>query len=373
MAEDQQVSPATQRVELGERSYEIMLGFETLPNFGNALSSLSNIDRIVVVTNNQVGKLYADALIESLTAADFVTETLTISDGEEHKSADTLMSIYNFLIDYHYTRDTMLIALGGGVVGDIAGFAAATYMRGIPYVQTPTSLLAMVDSSVGGKTAINHPHGKNIIGAFYQPQLVYIDCNTLRTLAPEEFRAGFAEVIKYGMIKDEEFFRYCQEQREKIFALDAEAIQYVVSRSIALKADIVAQDETEQGVRAILNFGHTVGHALESITNYKHYKHGEAISIGMIAATRLAARLELCSAELPEELENLCAACELPVRIKLPGTDADEIVERMRKDKKVRRQKLRFVLPRRIGEVEVRDDVPRSLLIEVVESLIESE
>ncbi|MBN1516601.1 3-dehydroquinate synthase [Candidatus Sumerlaeota bacterium] len=347
------------RVELGERSYFIVIGSNILKNLGKVLRQIHKHDRVVVVTTHPIGKHYDQEVHATLAEAEFLPEVFALPDGEPFKNHDTLMSIYNFLIDYHYDRQTLLLALGGGVVGDITGFAAATFMRGIPYVQVPTSLLAMVDSSVGGKTGVNHPHGKNMIGAFHQPILVFIDFSTLDTLPDAEFRAGFAEVIKYGVIWSGEFFDYCRVNLARIMEKDSSCMLEIIRRSCEIKAEVVRQDERESGIRAILNYGHTFGHALEAITKYEHFKHGEAVALGMIIGARLSQRLEMLPADQANAIETLIKDSGLPVRFPA-HIDPEDIWDRMRRDKKVHNGKLRLVLPVRIGRIEIRDDVDKA-------------
>jgi len=254
-------------------------------------------------------------------------------------------------------------------VGDITGFAAATYMRGVNFVQVPTTLLAMVDSSVGGKTGVNHALGKNMIGAFYQPKLVCSDTSLLETLEPEEFRAGMAEVIKYGMIYDDSFFEHLTDNMERLINEDWQTLDEIIKRCCEIKAAVVSSDETEKGIRAILNFGHTVGHAIEAQTGYRKYRHGEAVAIGMIAESRIALKLEMISDMDIQRLWQLIVRARLPYRI--GDLDSGEILEKMKKDKKVREDKLRFVLPTQIGEVVIRDDVPEAIILDVLEDMKE--
>jgi len=358
----------TLTVDLGPRSYPILIGRDWFGQLGKALRERTAYQRVLIVSDGRVGNLYGEKALAALSDAGFVGETLFIPEGEMFKTLDTCMSVYGFLLSNNYSRETVLVALGGGVVGDLAGFVAATYMRGVPYVQVPTSLLAMVDSSVGGKTGVNHPLGKNMIGAFHQPLLVFIDLGCLATLDRAEFRAGFAEVVKYGMIRDAEFFVFCEKEREAIFALDTQALQHVVGTGCAIKAAIVAADEKEAGLRAILNFGHTVGHAVESLTNYTLYKHGEAVAIGMVAAGRLAVRMGFFEPSQQERLERLLEQSDLPVRIPL-RVETEDIIERMRKDKKVRHERVRFVLPEAIGRVRMESDFSLTLLRQVVDEM----
>lgn len=359
------MSSAVLTVDLGQRSYPIMIGSDWLSGIAPALRERTETERVLVVTDSNVGNLYGDKVSSALGDVGFSVETLRIPAGEQSKTMDTCMSLYNFMLSNNFSREAVVVALGGGVVGDLAGFCAATYMRGVSYVQAPTSLLAMVDSSVGGKTGVNHSLGKNMIGAFHQPMFVYVDLQCLETLAKDEFRAGFAEVIKYGVIRDSNFFNFCENQRDAILNLDMEALLRVVKTSCEIKADIVSEDERESGVRTILNFGHTIGHAIESLTNYSQFKHGEAVAIGMIATGRLAVQMERFDAGQQERLEKLIVRSGLPARIPA-RLDAEDIVDRLRKDKKVQRGQVRFVLPEAIGRVVVESDVSPILLRDVL-------
>jgi len=362
------LSRETLTVELGPRSYPILIGHNWLANLGQALRERTSYQRILVVSDNRVNSLYGEAVLSSLASAGFLAETLVIPEGELFKTLDTCMSIYTFLLANNFSRESVLVALGGGGVGDLTGFAAATYMRGVPYIQVPTTLLAMVDSSVGGKTGVNHTLGKNMIGAFHQPLLVFIDSACLSTLAPVEFRAGFAEVVKYGVIRDADFFASCEKQTDAVYALDTPALQHIIKTSCAIKAAVVAADERESGLRAILNFGHTVGHVVESLTNYTMFKHGEAVAIGMVAAGRIAVKMGRFEAAQQERLEHVLERAGLPVRTPR-RLETDDMIERMRKDKKVSRGQLRFVLPEAIGRVSIVSDVPPMVLREVLDGM----
>ena len=269
------------------------------------------------------------------------------------------------LIENKFERNSFIIALGGGVIGDIAGFAAATYLRGVPYIQIPTSLLAQVDSSVGGKTGVDHALGKNLIGAFYQPVLVWIDLDVLKTLPRRELVAGMGEVVKYGVIADEQFFKYIEEHYENILSLEREALIHTVARSCEIKAMVVSSDEREKGLRAILNFGHTIGHAIETITCYKKYRHGEAVAMGMVCAARLASIIHLCSEDVYVRLERLCRLIGL--KTSLPDVDFPVLRDILQRDKKVINEKVRFVLPVRLGEVKVVEDIDNNVLQEAVQ------
>jgi len=356
-------------VDLGDRSYDILIYPGSLVHLGDALKGSCPHEKILVVTDEKVGDLYLEKALESLRGADFNAKKIILPRGEENKNLSTVERIYQFLAEHNFSRQSTLIALGGGVVGDITGFAAATYMRGVNFVQVPTTLLAMVDSSVGGKTGVNHALGKNMIGAFYQPKLVCSDTSLLETLEPEEFRAGMAEVIKYGMIYDDSFFEHLTDNMERLINEDWQTLDEIIKRCCEIKAAVVSSDETEKGIRAILNFGHTVGHAIEAQTGYRKYRHGEAVAIGMIAESRIALKLEMISDMDIQRLWQLIVRARLPYRI--GDLDSGEILEKMKKDKKVREDKLRFVLPTQIGEVVIRDDVPEAIILDVLEDMKE--
>ena len=287
------------KVELGERSYpiEIAAGLLQRPE---VLTQTIKGKRVMIVTNTVVAPLYLEQIIQLLPG--FQVEHLILPDGEAYKTLATFERIMSALLETSHGRDTTLIALGGGVIGDVVGFAAASYQRGIPFIQVPTTLLSQVDSSVGGKTAVNHPLGKNMVGAFYQPKHVIIDTDCLKTLPAREFAAGMAEVIKYGIIWDEAFFSWLEVNMARLQRLDADALSYAIRRCCEIKADVVGQDETGHGVRALLNLGHTFGHGIEAWSNFS-IKHGQAVSLGMVCAMRLAQTMGLCSGELAEEAE----------------------------------------------------------------------
>ncbi len=350
------------RIELADRSYDILIGagaldapesYEGLPRAADAL----------VVTNPTVARLYAARLVQALTARYRRVHVVELPDGELHKDWVTLNLIFDALLGHGCDRKTVLFALGGGVVGDMTGFAAASYMRGVPFVQVPTTLLAQVDSSVGGKTAINHPMGKNMIGAFYQPARVIADLQTLSTLPRREVAAGLAEVVKYGPIADDEFFRWIEAHAEQLLALDPTALAHAVKRSCEIKADVVGQDEREAGLRAILNFGHTFGHAIESGLGYGQWLHGEAVGCGMVMAAELSRRLGLIEKDYVLRLRALVERCGLPVRG--PALGADRYLELMRLDKKSEGGEIRFVVIEAPGRAVVRA-VPDALVSEVL-------
>lgn len=338
-------------VELEDRSYPIVIERGALDAVGTRLSSLGFAGQAVVVTNALVGGLYAGRVVKSLEQAGIAPFIITLPDGERYKTLKTVSRVYDALVKRRVERITPVIALGGGVIGDMAGFVAATYLRGVPFIQVPTTLLSQVDSSVGGKTGVNHPDGKNLIGAFYQPRAVFIDPETLNTLNEREFKAGLAEVIKYGVICDEKFFCFL-ERNAKALIQRGTALIKAIKRSCEIKAAVVASDEREAGLRAILNFGHTFGHAIEASSGYGRIKHGEAVSIGMLLAARFSFERGLCGAEAHGRLEKLLLS--LGMKTRMPRLPVPALMRAMTFDKKVSNGCLRFVLAREIGSVEVR-------------------
>lgn len=339
------------KVNLGERSYPIYFGNGIISNIGATYKKFFKCPRVVVVTNPTVGKLYFKTINESLSKAGVEVHRIDIPDGEQYKTLSWASKLFDRLIALKIDRRTPLIALGGGVIGDLTGFAAATYLRGVPFIQVPTTLLAQVDSSVGGKTGVNHRRGKNLIGAFYQPSFVYIDVNTLKTLDKRELKAGLAEVIKYGVIKDAGLFKYLEDNISDIMKLNADALLHIVKKSCAIKAAVVEADEREGGLRAILNFGHTFGHAVEAVTRYKEYKHGEAVAIGMVYAADLSNRMGLCSNKVVDRLRSLIKKTGLPDTS--PAIPSKRYRSAMEVDKKVVGGELRFVLVEKIGSVKL--------------------
>jgi 3-dehydroquinate synthase len=344
-------------VALGERSYPIHIGSGLLARAELIVPHLPQ-PRAVIVTNPTVGALYLDGLTGALARAGVGTAVVTVPDGEGYKNWETLNSIFDALLTNRCERKTALIALGGGVVGDLAGFAAAVYLRGVPFVQVPTTLLAQVDSSVGGKTGINHPLGKNMIGAFYQPRVVLADIATLDTLPQRELAAGLAEVIKYGLILDYAFFEWLEANMERLLAHEADALTYAVRRSCELKAEVVAHDERESGVRALLNLGHTFGHAIEAGLAYGTWLHGEAVAAGTVRAARLSQRLGCLAEADVQRVVALLQRANLPTVA--PDLGVDRYLQLMGLDKKVEGGRLRLVLLRSIGEGYVTDDFPQA-------------
>jgi 3-dehydroquinate synthase len=353
----------TLTVDLGERSYPIHIGPGLLRRVGEWLAAAISGRRALMVTHPNIDELYGEILRDGLIAAGFAVAIHRVPQGEASKCLDEFMGIQDALFAFGADRGTAVVALGGGVIGDLAGFAASAYMRGVPYVQVPTTLLSQVDSSVGGKTAINHPGAKNIIGAFYQPMMVVADTETLRTLERRELLAGLAEVVKYGVIWDADLFARLEADLAALLALDPQVLAPVIHRCCAIKAEVVAQDEREGGLRAILNFGHTFGHAVEALSGYGTVLHGEAVAMGMVAAARLAERLALCPAGLAERIRALLARAGLLTEYpRLPRT---EFLATIGHDKKALGGKPRYVLPREMGRVEVRADVDEAVVLAV--------
>lgn len=351
-------------VELGDRSYEIRIGDGILSETPQMLGPDSA--RFLVVTDANVQDPHAQRVLDSLRESGLQGTLTTVAAGEKSKSLATLSGLYDELIEQSANRRTTIVAVGGGVVGDLAGFLAATYARGLPFVQVPTTLLAMVDSSVGGKTGINHPKAKNLIGAFHQPRGVLVDTATLTTLPDREYRSGLAEVIKYGVILDEAFFAWLEDNIDGMNQRDPEVLSRIVARSCELKADVVRQDEYETtGLRAILNYGHTFAHAFEALSGYNELLHGEAVSIGMICASRLAVLLGRITADDTERQSRLLQQVGLPVDVpENQRSRHDDIVNCMLLDKKTVDGQLRFILPARIGHVELVDGVSAEQALE---------
>lgn len=335
-------------VRLGERSYRIHFGSGILSNLGTLCRELGLGGKVAVVTNPTVGIHYLGPVRSSLVAAGFEVHPIEIPDGESYKNSSTLDRIYDALIGGGLNRQSFMVALGGGVVGDMAGYAAATYLRGIPFVQVPTTLLAQVDSSVGGKTGINHPLGKNLIGAFYQPRLVMVDTDTLDTLPEREYLSGLAEVVKYGAVCAADFFDFMSAASSQILAREKEILLQAIRTSCALKASVVERDEREGGYRAVLNYGHTFAHAVESLTGYSEYLHGEAVAVGMVRAARLSEAKGYASEEDTERIVRLLDTLGLPTE--LPGFGAEQYLQVMLRDKKVRDSGISFVFNRGIGD-----------------------
>lgn len=351
----------TVTVNLGDRSYPICLGDGLLSHAGELLKKARCGEKVGIITNPTVAELYLKPLKAALEAAGFKTTQILVPEGEDHKNLKSLSAIYDQLISQRFERGSSVLALGGGVIGDLAGFAAATFLRGIPYIQVPTTLLAQVDSSVGGKTGINHPEGKNLIGAFYQPRLVLIDPAVLRSLPRRELLGGAAEVIKYGIIEDPALFRLLEEKMDAFLALDKGLLTEVIAASCAIKARVVEKDEREEDYRSVLNFGHTIAHALESLTGYQRFLHGEAVAIGMAQAASLSAHEVACDGDSLQRILRLIQTAglqtEIPADIK-----GVELVKGMELDKKSTGRKIKFVLCAGIGKTRFRWFSPEEIM-----------
>mgnify|MGYP001235525635 CR=1 FL=1 len=366
----------TLQCELDERSYPIYVGElgvagvaenkvmqanePGLAVISQQLTKFVGGKQVAVITNETVAPLYLQSLLEAL--EDYQVDVYKLPDGEEYKTLESYNQVMDFLLKARHNRSTCLIALGGGVIGDLCGFVAATFQRGVDFIQIPTTLLAQVDSSVGGKTAVNHPEGKNMIGAFYQPKAVLADTSVLATLPPREFAAGLAEVIKYGVIDGDDFFTWLEEHIEDLVRRDTAALRYVIIRSCAVKAEIVSGDEREHGRRAILNFGHTFGHAIEKLSGYGSWLHGEAVAIGMVMAATLASRIAGFPARDVKRLSDLLEASGLPSAPEPNALDAGAMIDAMGMDKKVLDGNMRFIIPKNLGDIYVDASVPREAL-----------
>ncbi|MFK7794130.1 MAG: 3-dehydroquinate synthase [Gammaproteobacteria bacterium] len=349
----------TLKVDLGSRSYPIHIG-EDLLSQDNLLQPHINGKKVVVISNDTVAPLYMKSLLATL--ENLQTHKIILADGESYKTLTTIETIFDRLLKMKCARDVTVIALGGGVVGDITGFAAACYQRGVDFIQIPTTLLSQVDSSVGGKTGVNHPLGKNMIGAFYQPQCVLADISTLRTLPARELSAGLAEVIKYGLIAKKPFFSWLENNIDRLLELDCDAIEYAVEQSCLCKAEIVASDEHEKnGLRALLNLGHTFGHAIETGMGYGNWLHGEAVGCGMVVAAQFSAKLGWLTGQDVNKISNLISAAKLPTQLPQELT-ADKMIELMAIDKKVKDGKLHLVLLKDIGEAVLTSKFDQDLL-----------
>ena len=356
-------------VSLPQDSYAIAIAPDSLKDLGSKMKQLKIGKKVLVVSNPEIFSHYGDACLESLQAAGFETCTHLIPAGEEYKNLQSIQKVYDTALTNRLERSSTFVALGGGVVGDMTGFSAATWLRGVNFVQVPTSLLAIVDASVGGKTGVNHPQGKNLIGAFYQPKLVAIDPNLLKTLPLREFRAGVAEIIKYGVIWDEDLFtklEYC-DRLDSLDYVSRELLEMMITRSCQAKAEVVSQDEKESGLRAILNYGHTIAHAVESLTHYKQFVHGEAVAIGMVAAGKIAVEMGLWTTEAAKRQDALIVKAGLPTEI--PSDLAiEDILETIKSDKKVKAGKVRFILPTAIGKAIISDRVTSEIITKALSS-----
>ena len=353
-------------VDLEERSYPIYIEEGCLNKIGEFLQNHFKGLRVAIITDSIVKNYYYPVVEESIKEKGFEIEMIEMPPGENFKTLSVLESVYDGLIKRNFSRDSVIISLGGGVVGDLAGFAASTFLRGVRFVQIPTTLIAQTDSSVGGKVAVNHRLGKNLIGAFYQPIFVLIDPLVLKTLAQRELNAGMSEVIKYGAIKDLTFFNFIEENFEVLREFeDMEKMEYAILRSCEIKAEVVTKDEKESGLRRILNFGHTIGHAIESLTDYKTYLHGEAITLGMIAVGWISKKIEILESEKFSRLENLLK--KLNIKSNFKKEDKENLLKAVARDKKVKSGKVHFVLLEDIGKTTIRSDISDDVIIEAFE------
>lgn len=354
-------------VNLPQESYKIAIEPGSLERLGNFIGELNLGKKVLLVSNPEIWQHYGDKAVQSLKKAGFEVSKHLIPGGENHKTLESIAKIYDSALENYLERSSVAIALGGGVIGDMTGFAASSWLRGINFVQVPTSLLAMVDAAIGGKTGVNHPKGKNLIGAFYQPRLVLIDPQVLETLPEREFRAGMAEVIKYGVIWDADFFDRLEkaERLDRFNDLDEDLLQTILTRSCQAKADVVSKDEKEAGLRAILNYGHTIGHAIESLTGYSSIVHGEAVAIGMAIAGEIAATMKMWDAIDAQRQDRLIAKAGLPTKLP-PNLDTEAIIKSLKSDKKVKEGIVRFVLPTQLGAATVTDRVLPEVIREVL-------
>jgi 3-dehydroquinate synthase len=356
-------------VQLGDRSYAIKIAPRLLDQLGHECARLKLGGRCAIVTDTNVGKRFAKPAYESLVKAGFEPILITIPAGETAKNFKCVQTCCDQLAAQRLERKSFIVALGGGVVGDLAGFVAAIYLRGIPFVQIPTTLLAQVDSSVGGKTGVNLRAGKNLVGAFYQPRLVLCDLDTLKTLPEREFRAGLAEVIKYGIIFDAKLFAQLERDLPKILQRDEKILAPIIARCCEIKAEVVSKDETESGLRAILNFGHTIGHAIENSSGYGKFLHGEAISIGQVLAAKMSQKILGLLQNEVERIENLFSRAGLPTQIKLNPAQRKKLFAAMKLDKKVSNGEIKFVLAQKIGKVVWNQRVPEKLIEQALDEL----
>ena len=352
------------RVDLGEKSYDILIGYGIEQEIIDFVRQAGFSRKSLLITDTDVGTLYGRKMQDILAQGGLEVTLVQIAAGEKSKSLTAANELFTRAIEAGLDRKSPIFALGGGVVGDLAGFVAASYMRGVPFVQLPTSLLAQVDSSVGGKVAVNHELGKNLIGAFYQPKAVFMELDYMSTLPQREIYTGLGEIIKYGIIYDEEFFRFLEENQEKVLALEPEALTHMIARSCEIKAAVVSEDEKEAGLRRILNFGHTIGHAIEKETGYVRYNHGEAVGTGMVGAAYISEKLGLIGPQEFDRVQKLVAAYKLP--LKAAGVTVDNMYADIFHDKKTIGGKVTWVLMKSIGEVICRNDVPEAAVREAM-------
>ncbi len=355
-------------VKTATQSYPVFVGYGLLDKLGEKIKEIGLSGRVAIISDETVFSLYGSKAEGILKNAGFTVDSFVVPPGEATKNIDFAIKIYDFLVEHRAERDDILIALGGGVVGDLAGFVAATFLRGIPWIQVPTSLMAMADASIGGKVGVNHPQGKNLIGAFYQPSFVLADVQTLTTLPQRELTSGWAEVIKYGLILDKDFFGFLESNVERLVKQEPDVVSKAIACSAAIKAQVVSADEKEKGKRIILNYGHTIAHGLEAATGYKHFLHGEAVAIGMMGAAKLSQRLGLLSPAIVERQQALLQRFGLP--ISFSKIDLLDIIKAMELDKKTRGKAIRWVLLQDIGKTVIRSNVSQQDVLDVLRELI---
>jgi len=354
-------------IKLDDRSYDIHIGRGVLSDAGALISKACKAKSALVVTNKRIGELYSDGIVQSLESAGIAAHVMIVPAGERYKTLRTVAAIYEKALDCRLDRSSLMIGLGGGIVGDMTGFAAATFLRGIEFVQIPTSLLAQVDASIGGKTGVNLSRGKNLVGSFHQPKLVLIDTGVLRTLPRREFRSGLAEIIKHGIIRDIDYFKFLEANLDLILGMDDSILERTIERSCEIKAEVVGQDERESGLRRILNYGHTVAHAVERLTHYRTYKHGEAVSIGMVSVAFIARELGNAESDLVGRIVELIRRSGLPYA--LPADiSVQDIVSAMGFDKKVSQGRLHAVLANSIGDAFVESDIAPEVWVKALEA-----
>jgi len=354
-------------VDLGERSYPVYIGGD-IADLGGVAREFDLGEKGLVISSRPIASLYGRKVRDVLTSSGFQVSFARVPDGEKYKTLSQVAKLYEECAEDKLDRNSTILALGGGVIGDLAGFVASTYLRGINFIYLPTTLLAQVDASIGGKVGVDLPQGKNLVGSFYQPRFVYMDLRVLRTLPPAQIKEGLAEIIKYGVIEDKDLFLYLEQNLEKIKTLSLDSLECIITRCVQIKAGVVREDEREKrGKRQVLNFGHTIGHAIESGTGYGKYSHGEAVAVGMIAAARIAKKMGFLPEDSLVRMENLVRGADLPSRVE--GVNRDKLWDALYLDKKIRGGKLYFVLPRKIGEVFLTDKVPLALVRETVREL----
>ena len=355
-------------VELGANSYDIFIGNRLDDHLKSFVANQKFSSNALLITDSNIEHLHAQKFIDLIQAVGLNVKLCTVDAGETSKSLSTAESIYTVAIKHKLDRKSAIFALGGGVVGDLAGFVAATFMRGVPFVQIPTTLLAQVDSSVGGKVAVNHQLGKNLIGAFYQPKAVFIDLDFLKTLPPREIASGLGEIVKYGVIADADFFCYLENHVNEILSLDNPTIEHIIARSCQIKADVVSRDERESGLRRILNFGHTIAHAVEEETHYQKYRHGEAVAIGMIGAAYIACSLGRLDQSAVERIQRLLDRLKMISHAE--NLNVEQIYCELFRDKKTVNGKINWVIPDSIGSVSIANDVPEAIVKAAIQKII---